>query len=295
MALVLSDTAGGQMARRLLWLMPLMWVLLDWLLLQGEVVDIYDSGFGLAVSSAGGMVISCVVILFTAHRLRVVDEKRVQALAQLELSNRELEQKVAERTRALTTTNERLADEIAERKLAQEQVHQLSITDELTGLLNRRGFLLLAEQALKTARRVDTPLTLIYVDLDGLKQVNDALGHQAGDEMIQDTARILKAGLRTADLIARMGGDEFAVLAVSGDSPAPILARMAQSLAQFNQGADAARRLSFSVGSVQCLPTDDRPLLEQLAQADANMYAQKRQYHEAAWAASRAPQGTDLK
>lgn len=275
LAIILSDSAGGEMARRLLWMMPLLSVLLDWLVLQGENATLYDNRFGLAISCVGGVALATVVILVIAHRLHFADMHRQRALVELAALNDSLERKVTERTQELT--------------LANEKVYRLSLTDELSGLLNRRGFLLLAEQALKTARRAKTELALIYVDLDGLKRVNDERGHQAGDNMIVEAAQLLKASFRESDLIARLGGDEFAVLAVITDSTESMLARLQKSLMQFNKGGSLPYPLSFSVGHVHCLPQEEKSLLELLAEADARMYLQKQERREAASATATAP------
>jgi diguanylate cyclase (GGDEF)-like protein len=275
LAIILSDTAGGEMARRLLWMIPLMSVVLNWLVLQGETTTFYDNRFGLAISCVGGIALSWGVILMIAHRLHLADSQRQQALQQLTALNSSLERRVIKRTQELTFANEKLAKEISERKQAEEKVYQLSLTDELSGLLNRRGFLLLAEQALKTARRAQTELTLIYVDLDGLKRVNDELGHQAGDTMIVETAQLLRVSFRESDLIGRLGGDEFALLAISTDSPEFMLARLQDSLVQFNKIGSLPYPLSFSVGHVQCLPLEEKSLFDLLADADRCMYLQK--------------------
>lgn len=277
--IILSRSAGGDVARRLLWMVPLLLLWLDWLVLQGEKAQWYDSRFGYAVSAVSAMAASTAVILLVAYKLHLADRQRQQALVQLAELNSQLEAKVADRTQALA--NEQLAQEIAERKQAEERVHRLSLTDELTGLLNRRGFFLLAEQALKTARRVRNELTLIYIDLDGLKRTNDERGHQAGDTMIVETAQLLKASFRESDLVARLGGDEFAVLAVSGDTPASMLQRLQRALGRFNKDGVLPDPLSFSVGSVGCRPQDELSLMELLAEADARMYLQKQEHKQA--------------
>lgn len=279
MAIILSDTAGGETARRMLLLMPLLLVLLDWLVLQGERTNLYDGRFRLAIASVSSIAIACGVILLIAGKLHATDRQRQLALDQLAALNSSLEGIVTERTQALTVVNQQLAEEIIERKQAEEQVHRLSLTDELTGLLNRRGFHLLAGQALKTARRVMAELSLVYVDLDGLKRVNDSLGHQAGDTMIVDTAQLLKATFRESDLIARLGGDEFTILAVGGETPESMLARLEKAVTQFNKGNTSPYALSFSIGTVRCLPQEDKSLLELLADADALMYQQKREHN----------------
>ncbi|NIC43679.1 GGDEF domain-containing protein [Aquabacterium sp. A08] len=279
--IILSRSAGGDVARRLLWMVPLLLLWLDWLVLQGEKAQWYDSRFGYAVSAVSAMAASTAVILLVAYKLHLADRQRQQALVQLAELNSQLEAKVADRTQALTLANEQLAQEIAERKQAEERVHRLSLTDELTGLLNRRGFFLLAEQALKTARRVRNELTLIYIDLDGLKRTNDERGHQAGDTMIVETAQLLKASFRESDLVARLGGDEFAVLAVSGDTPESMLQRLQRALGRFNKDGVLPDPLSFSVGSVGCRPQDELSLMELLAEADARMYLQKQEHKQA--------------
>lgn len=281
MPIILSDTAGGEMARRLLWMMPLVLVFLDWLVLQGELASFYDSRFGLAISTLSTMAASWGVILFIARQLHFADRQRQHALEQLAALNDSLERKVIERTKELTVANEKLAAEILERKQAEERVNRLSLTDDLSGLLNRRGFHLLAEQALKTARRVKTELTLVYIDLDGLKRINDELGHQAGDTMIVEAAHLLKVSFRESDLIARLGGDEFAVLAIGGSAPEVMLLRLQKSLELFNKESALTFPLSFSFGSVRCAPDDEKSLLELLAEADARMYLHKQAQRQA--------------
>ena len=98
------------------------------------------------------------------------------------------------------------------------EMEQLALTDELTGLRNRRGFLVLADQALRMARRTRARCALVFMDLDGLKRVNDTRGHAAGDTLIADAAKVLDHVFRESDVVARVGGDEFAVLAVLDES-----------------------------------------------------------------------------
>lgn len=100
-----------------------------------------------------------------------------------------------------------VSKDISELKRMEENLVALSLTDELTGLYNRRGFLTLAEQQLKTAKRVHCGTVLLSVDLDGLKKINDGFGHQEGDFVLKEAADILKKTFREADIIARMSGD----------------------------------------------------------------------------------------
>ena len=99
-----------------------------------------------------------------------------------------------------------------QKKLMVARLRELALVDELTGLHNRRGFLLLAEKQLQIARRTGRPDLLLFVDLDGMKRINDEFGHEAGDAALRRTAAVLHAAFRTSDIIARLGGDEFVVL-----------------------------------------------------------------------------------
>jgi PAS domain S-box-containing protein len=115
-----------------------------------------------------------------------------------------------------------------ERARMQAALRNLSLTDELTGLCNRRGFLALAEQHLKLARRLRRSVCLVFADLDDLKQINDTLGHQCGDEALVKTAEVLRETFRHSDILGRLGGDEFMALAMedSKQTPAKILNRL---------------------------------------------------------------------
>jgi diguanylate cyclase (GGDEF)-like protein/PAS domain S-box-containing protein len=159
--------------------------------------------------------------------------------------------------------------EIALQK-ANEQLQQLSLFDELTGLYNRRGFMLLAEEQLLLAQRTKRNLLVFYADLDGLKQINDQFGHTAGDEAIITAAHALVETFRTSDIKARLGGDEFIVLAVEAKQPdAQILrSRLLKRLARNNQ--------SMSIGVVTFDAQNKTSLDELIAQADEAMYAEKR-------------------
>ncbi len=175
----------------------------------------------------------------------------------------ELEQRVRERTWELEAAN--------------EAVRNLSLLDELTGLYNRRGFYLLAEQCRKATRRAGRDQFIAYVDADGLKQVNDAHGHRAGDELLKNLAGILTHTFREADVIARLGGDEFCILgAAQGDVDA-VTARLAQAIAAFNaEVAIGSCRLSASCGTATWFASSDDSLDEVVRQADEAMYATKR-------------------
>ena len=164
------------------------------------------------------------------------------------------------------------------RKLSLE-LEQLALTDELTGLRNRRGFLLLADQARRLADRTHVRCRLLYIDLDGLKNVNDTLGHHAGDALLVDAARVLTGTFRETDVIGRIGGDEFAVLELMEKSGQGRNGshRLQEAIEDFNRHGEREYRLAMSVG-VEDLPAAAETSLEAvLAQADIAMYERKRE------------------
>ena len=160
----------------------------------------------------------------------------------------------------------------------QQQLQHESIRDDLTGLSNRRGFLLQGEQMLRTARRERTGFLVLFLDLDGLKYINDTYGHAEGNRAIVEAADVLRTCFRTTDLLARLSGDEFAALA-TGSTPnaeAALRARLEQLLAAVNGKPDRTYPLGFSMGILACGPNDERIVETLLADADALMYEEKR-------------------
>lgn len=158
------------------------------------------------------------------------------------------------------------------------EMEQLALSDELTGLRNRRGFLVLADQALRMARRAKAKCVLVFVDLDGLKRVNDSRGHAAGDALIADAGRVLANVFRESDVVGRVGGDEFAVFALldEHDGATAVQGRLQAEIDKFNAQAVASMRVSMSVGIEEILPTTDTPLDVLLSRADRAMYEKKR-------------------
>lgn len=154
----------------------------------------------------------------------------------------------------------------------------LSVTDDLTSLHNRRGFMALAEQQMKVAACNGQGLLLLFIDLDGLKAINDTHGHAQGSRALMDTAEVLQRTFRDSDILARLGGDEFAVLAVDTRASAQesIEGRLREQLAIHNLRVDRPFRLSFSVGVAVAEPLHQRTLDELITEADERMYAQKR-------------------
>ncbi len=163
----------------------------------------------------------------------------------------------------------------------QAELGTLALTDGLTGLCNRRGFLALAERHLRLARRAGRRLILFFVDMDGLKDINDAFGHAEGDRAIRHTAEALERTFRDSDILGRFGGDEFAALAIeAADYSEPIIqARIRQNLeAVHPEGSRYA--LSVSVGAARFEPESGHTVGQLLVQADRAMYQRKRRAPE---------------
>ena len=164
-----------------------------------------------------------------------------------------------------------------ERKRLEEEIRSLSLTDELTGLYNRRGFTLLAEQEMKLAHRMKRAMLLFFGDVDNLKTINDTWGHAQGDQALKEISAILKQNFRELDILARIGGDEFVVLAVdaSKESAEIITNRIQDALDALNQPGDESYHLGLSLGISFFNPDVPCTLNELLVQADTLMYEQK--------------------
>jgi diguanylate cyclase (GGDEF)-like protein/PAS domain S-box-containing protein len=166
--------------------------------------------------------------------------------------------------------------DITDRKRLEQQLQSLSITDELTGLCNRRGFMNLAQYQLDYVKRGGGEVFVIFADLDNMKWINDTLGHEAGDKALVLTARLLRTAVRDTDIVGRMGGDEFAILltsASSSDSEAIVLARLKHELAGINKGLPPEQQITISFGIAH--DPGGASLEELLVLADAKMYAVK--------------------
>lgn len=168
-------------------------------------------------------------------------------------------------------------EDITEQIIMEERLHALSLTDELTGLYNRRGFLTLAEHQLKIAHRTKKSILLLFMDMDNLKDINDEFGHTMGDRALIITTKILKKAFRESDIIARIGGDEFVVLTleIKKTSGSAFYDRLKQNLDKFNKISRLPFKISLSVGWSYYEPTRPRSITLLLKQADHMMYLHK--------------------
>jgi diguanylate cyclase (GGDEF)-like protein/PAS domain S-box-containing protein len=167
--------------------------------------------------------------------------------------------------------------DVTERKLLEEKLNRLSLVDELTGIYNRRGFLTLSEQQLRFAERTKRSVVLLFVDIDDMKGINDTLGHQEGDTALFDIATILRQTFRKSDIIGRIGGDEFAVLAIdTAHEGRKAVARLREALDSCNSSEARRYKLSLSVGAAHFDPENPASLDELIAVADTLMYEEKR-------------------
>jgi len=199
-------------------------------------------------------------------------------------SRTSLENLVSTQYEQMAGTARAHADELARRDESERAIRALALTDVLTGLNNRRGFYVQAEHMFRLARRRHAGCTVIYADIDGLKLVNDQLGHEAGDRLIReagdrlirDAAAVLRESLRESDVLARFGGDEFVAFVLDDAHPRVILARLGDNLHAFNLMQDRAYRLAVSAGAVRCDPGKDTALVDYVQLADREMYLHKR-------------------
>jgi len=168
--------------------------------------------------------------------------------------------------------------DITERKRAEAALQSLSLIDELTGLYNRRGFLAVTEQHIAAIRRNEKVPVILYADLDGLKEINDSLGHHEGDRALVKSAEIFKETFRSSDILGRLGGDEFVVLAAVGseESTESVALRLKEKFKASNSLGNRPYDLSISVG-LACFDTEEEHTIEELmARADRAMYEEKR-------------------
>ena len=165
-----------------------------------------------------------------------------------------------------------------ERQRMLRELKAMSNTDDLTGLFNRRGLTGAGEELIRLARRMKKKIFLLFADLDHMKWINDSLGHLEGDNALRATAEILRQTFRESDIIARIGGDEFVVLGITGSETGEhaIKNRFNSMIEDYNREKNTSYELSMSTGVITYNSLEYISILELLARADKLMYEQKR-------------------
>jgi diguanylate cyclase (GGDEF)-like protein len=156
-----------------------------------------------------------------------------------------------------------------------EIVQNLSLQDDLTGLYNRRGFITLAEQQLRLANRNQKSMAVVFADMDGLKSINDKLGHKQGDAAIIAMGNILTETFRKSDVVARLGGDEFAVLAIATSEADLLSEKILENVKAYNHKHRRKFTLSVSIGVVLYSPDNPCSIETLIDRADEKMYHNK--------------------
>ncbi len=173
--------------------------------------------------------------------------------------------------------------DIRDRMRESARLRRASMTDGLTGLLNRRGLLAVADERLRDSQAAGHDAILLYLDCDAFKQINDQHGHAVGDRALTEISRALRGAMRDTDVVARMGGDEFVVLAFDavGLCADSIRARIAERMAQLNLSGMLPCAVSVSLGHVYAPCTQAMPLAQLLECADRDLLERKRAKREA--------------
>jgi diguanylate cyclase (GGDEF)-like protein len=231
---------------------------------HGRSLGAVALGVGLSVVAGSNLVIAFSIPSFTSDGVLVFRILAVNALA-LAVAAVGMHLLIFEdTTRELRLSNDRLAS-------AQERMRQLAITDQLTGCYNRRFFDEVAPRELERQRRYSQPLSVMFIDVDHFKQINDTRGHHAGDRVLQRVAAVLREHLRQSDYIFRWGGDEFVALLGCDAAEA---ARKAATLKLALAGPHADGPVGVSAGVVE-VGTSDTDLLAAITAADERMYQDK--------------------
>ena len=171
----------------------------------------------------------------------------------------------------------RLAEQAAQLAEQSAELERLTVADDLTGLYNRRGLTAFGEQALYRARRDGTMVALLFLDLDGLKKINDTLGHGAGDDALRAVAGVIGSTIRESDIAARIGGDEFCILLFddAGASVEHVTRRIREAAAAARETYSLQAPLSISIGVLRVEARTPGSIDELLAEADKSMYSEK--------------------
>ena len=157
-----------------------------------------------------------------------------------------------------------------------QSLYRTTIIDELTGLYNRRGLHTLGNQQVELAKRHNDDIFIFYLDLDGMKSINDTLGHEFGDKALIDASNIMHKTFRTTDILSRIGGDEFVVVVVKAQHEfiPIIIQRLKEYIAEINS-SNKKYNLSISIGVSKVDLNNESPLDDAIQDADKEMYRVK--------------------
>ena len=199
--------------------------------------------------------------------LRFTDGSRLGTLCIIDQKPRSLSDDDLEALKDLAST--------VERELA---AIQLATLDELTDILNRRGFMMISQHSLNLCVRQKIPASLVYLDLDNFKRINDTFGHSEGDNVLNAFADQIRTVCRESDVFARLGGDEFVILFINASKKAAedTIVRLQQSLNEYNQKEHREYDISFSSGIVNFDPDKHNSIEGLLEDGDSLMYEYKK-------------------
>ncbi len=207
------------------------------------------------------------IIFLTGQDSRDLDVKAMQAGAADYLVKGTVTAPLLERSIRYAIQRQRLLQEM----------HRRALVDQLTGLLNRRGFEEQAARQIRLANRRGVRMSLLFTDVNDFKQINDCWGHSEGDRALREVADLLRASFRESDLLARLGGDEFVMVPIDAPPPNKVIPerRLMQKLAERNAATDRPYKLSLSIGTAVFDPMNPKTLWELVRDADMDMYGQK--------------------
>tara|TARA_R110002049_G_scaffold279626_3_gene458635 strand:+ start:2227 stop:3084 length:858 start_codon:yes stop_codon:yes gene_type:complete len=205
---------------------------------------------------------------YAGYPLRFTDGSRLGTLCIFDTKPRSLNNDDIETLKDLGST--------VENELA---AIELATLDDLTKIPNRRGFLIISQHSLNLCMRQKMPATLVFMDLNKFKQINDKFGHAEGDEVLKSFANLISSECRESDLFARLGGDEFVILFINTSTSAATdtITRLQQSLNQYKQHANDKYDISFSFGMVSFNPDKHKTITALLEDSDSQMYKHKQQ------------------
>ena len=171
-----------------------------------------------------------------------------------------------------------IVTDITREKKLENDLRHMAITDELTGIFNRRGFFALAKQQLKIAKREKKKVAILYADIDDFKYINDHYGHKEGDNALIETSNLLKESFRESDIIARIGGDEFVIMITETPETTieMLTSRLKATIDAFNIHSGKPYQLSLSIGMSRYDPELPCSFDDFISKADKMMYQQKK-------------------